>query len=144
MAQWPRLIPLSKGAHRTSISHLTLNHISKAITHVSSSYRSFWCYGYTRFSRLVLCHLVREPYLWKIGSTVVNALLSDGTFTPRAITRNPASDKALTLKARGAEVVQADVWDKESIKKAITGCEGVFGVCQNLYYNPSILTAFVI
>jgi len=70
------------------------------------------------------------------GSTVVNSLLSDGTFTPRAITRNPASDKALTLKARGAEVVQADVWDKESIKKAITGCEGVFGVTD--FFDPTI------
>ncbi|KAI0248743.1 hypothetical protein BJV78DRAFT_1233069 [Lactifluus subvellereus] len=55
------------------------------------------------------------------GSAVVDALLSDGTFTPRAITRNPASDKALALKARGAEVAQADIWDKESIIKAITG-----------------------
>ena len=76
---------------------------------------------------------------------MVNTLLSDGSFIPRAITRNPASDKALALKARGAEVAQADVWDKESIKKAITGCEGVFGVRQNhLHCNLSILTAFVI
>ena len=71
----------------------------------------------------------------------MDALLSDGAFTPRAITRNPASDKALALKARGAEVAQANVWDKESIKKAITGCEGVFGVRQNhLLLNSSILT----
>jgi uncharacterized protein YbjT (DUF2867 family) len=61
---------------------------------------------------------------------VVDALLSDGTFTPRAITRNPASANALALKARGAEVAQADIWDKESIKNAITGCEGVFGARQ--------------
>jgi uncharacterized protein YbjT (DUF2867 family) len=70
------------------------------------------------------------------GSAVVDTLLSDGTFTPRAITRNPASDKALALKARGAEVAQANVWDKESIKKAITGCEGVFGVTD--FFDPTI------
>ncbi|KAI0248748.1 hypothetical protein BJV78DRAFT_1233113 [Lactifluus subvellereus] len=70
------------------------------------------------------------------GSAVVDALLSDGTFTPRAITRNPASDKALALKARGAEVAQADIWDKESIIKAITGCEGVFGVTD--FFDPKI------
>jgi uncharacterized protein YbjT (DUF2867 family) len=47
--------------------------------------------------------------LGKIGSAVVNALLSDGTFTPRAITRNTASEKAFALKEKGAEVAEADL-----------------------------------
>jgi hypothetical protein len=68
---------------------------------------------------------------------VVDTLLSDGTFSPRAITRNPASEKALALKAKGVQVAQADLWDKESIKKAITGCEGVFGVRSR---SPPLLT----
>ncbi|KAF7986297.1 hypothetical protein HWV62_35244 [Athelia sp. TMB] len=88
------------------------------------------------------------------GSAVVNALLEDKTFVPRAITRNASSDAAEALAARGAEVVIGDLWDRESIKKALTGCEAVFGVskqcCQagwaaNLtalkvtnYYDPSI------
>jgi hypothetical protein len=59
---------------------------------------------------------------------VLNAILADGTFIPRAVTRNTSSENALKLKARGAEVVQADLWDVESLKKAITGSEGVFGV----------------
>jgi uncharacterized protein YbjT (DUF2867 family) len=70
------------------------------------------------------------------GSAVVDALLSDATFTPRAITRKPTSEKALALKARGAEIAQADIWDKESIKKAIAGCEGVFGITD--FFDPTI------
>lgn len=58
----------------------------------------------------------------------MNALLVDGTFTPRAVTRNVDSDAAKKLKARGVEVVQGDLSDKESIKKVIAGSEGVFGV----------------
>lgn len=45
------------------------------------------------------------------------------------MTRNVDSDAAKKLKARGAEVVHGDLSDKESIKKAIAGSEGVFGVC---------------
>jgi len=59
---------------------------------------------------------------------VLDAILRDGTFVPRAVTRNTSSENALKVKARGAEVVQADLWDIESLKKAIKGSEGVFGV----------------
>lgn len=93
------------------------------------------------------------------GSAVVDALLADKTFTPRAVTRNASSEAAKHLASRGAEVVVADLWDKESIKHALTGCEGVFGVsnvyfdtCSRLimraaqvtnYYDPSIAGAQV-
>ncbi|KAF8549040.1 NAD(P)-binding protein [Imleria badia] len=70
----------------------------------------------------------------KQGSSVVKALLADGTFTPRAVTRNPTSEKALTLKQLGAEVVQGDLWDVPSLKNAMNGAEGVFGVTD--YYDP--------
>lgn len=63
-----------------------------------------------------------------IGSSVVDALLADGTFTTRAATRNPDSEASKKLKARGAEVVKCDLWDKESVKQALAGSEGVFGV----------------
>lgn len=66
------------------------------------------------------------------GSSVVNALLRDKKFTPRAITRNPSSEPAQALAARGVEVVTGDLWDKESIRKAITGCEAVFAVSTRL------------
>jgi uncharacterized protein YbjT (DUF2867 family) len=59
---------------------------------------------------------------------VLESILADGTFVPRAVTRNTSSEVALKLKARGVEVVQADISDVESLKKAIVGSEGVFGV----------------
>jgi hypothetical protein len=63
------------------------------------------------------------------GSAVVNAILKDGTFTPRAIIRNPESEAALQLKARGVEVVMGDSLDKASLVTALRGTESVFGVC---------------
>ncbi|KAF7364725.1 NmrA domain-containing protein [Mycena venus] len=62
------------------------------------------------------------------GNAVVHALLKDGTFTPRAITRNPDSEAALKLKAQGVEVVKGDGLDKESLVGALRGSEAVFGV----------------
>ncbi|KAF8438093.1 hypothetical protein L210DRAFT_854041 [Boletus edulis BED1] len=62
------------------------------------------------------------------GSSVVKALLTDGTFTPRAVTRDVNSEKALKLKQLGVEVVQGDVWDVTSLKNAMKGAEAVFGV----------------
>ncbi|KAJ7111452.1 hypothetical protein C8R44DRAFT_677898 [Mycena epipterygia] len=62
------------------------------------------------------------------GSSAVAALLKDGTFTPRALTRDATSDAALKLKASGAEVAQVDVNDKESIVRALQGSEAVFAV----------------
>ena len=64
---------------------------------------------------------------------MVDALLADKTFSPRAVTRNASSEAARQLAARGVEVVTGDLWDKESIKQALTGCEGVFGVSELSY-----------
>ncbi|KAJ7133490.1 hypothetical protein C8R44DRAFT_698104 [Mycena epipterygia] len=62
------------------------------------------------------------------GSAVVNALLKDGTFTPRAISRNPESEAALKLKERGVKVVKGDSLDKASLISALRGSEAVFAV----------------
>lgn len=64
------------------------------------------------------------------GGGLVRAILDDpgGGFSVRAITRDPNSDKARKLRAEGAEVVQADLDDVESLKKAFEGAYGVFGV----------------
>ncbi|KAJ7513285.1 hypothetical protein B0H11DRAFT_2213797 [Mycena galericulata] len=70
------------------------------------------------------------------GSSVVNAILKDGTFTPRAITRNPTSETALKLQARGAELAKADLSDKASMVVALRGSEAVFGLTN--YFEPSI------
>jgi uncharacterized protein YbjT (DUF2867 family) len=46
----------------------------------------------------------------------VKVVLADGTFTPRAVSRNPDSDAAKALKAKGIEVVKGDLFDLESLK----------------------------
>lgn len=60
------------------------------------------------------------------GSSVVEALLKDGAFTPRAITRDVASQGAKGLSSRGVQVVKADVSNEGSVKKALEGSEAVF------------------
>ncbi|KAJ7017907.1 NAD(P)-binding protein [Mycena alexandri] len=62
------------------------------------------------------------------GSAVIRGLLEDGTFTPRAITRNPDSERSLKLKAQGVEVVKGDTLDKDSLVAALRGSEAVFGI----------------
>src|SRR5690554_4560001 len=64
------------------------------------------------------------------GGGLCQAILADssGGFACRAITRDPSKDKAKALQAQGAEVVQADLDDVESLKKAFAGAHGVFVV----------------
>ncbi|KAJ7186443.1 hypothetical protein C8R46DRAFT_1272996 [Mycena filopes] len=62
------------------------------------------------------------------GSAVVTALLKSGTFTPRAISRDPASEASQALRARGVEVVQGDSFDRASLVRALAGSEAVFAV----------------
>ena len=64
------------------------------------------------------------------GGGLCQAILSDpsGGFACRAITRNPTSDKAKALAAKGAEVVQANLEDEASLVKAFAGAHGVYGV----------------
>src|SRR5262245_24842020 len=64
------------------------------------------------------------------GGGLARAILDDpnGGFALRAVTRDASKDKAQALKARGAEVVQADLDDVESLKKAFAGAYGVYGV----------------
>ena len=64
------------------------------------------------------------------GGGLVRAILADpaGGFAARAITRNASSDKARELAKLGAEVVEADVDDAESLKKAFAGAYGAYCV----------------
>lgn len=64
------------------------------------------------------------------GGGLVEAILEDrnGPFQARAITRNPDSPKARELASRGVEVVQADLDDVESLKRAFAGAFGAYGV----------------
>lgn len=64
------------------------------------------------------------------GGGLCEAILSDpdGGFACRAITRNPGSDRAKALAAKGAEVVAADLDEETSLAAAFRGAHGVFGV----------------
>jgi uncharacterized protein YbjT (DUF2867 family) len=64
------------------------------------------------------------------GGGLCQAILADpnGGFAVRAITRDPNKDNAKALAAKGAEVVQANLDDVESLKKAFAGAYGVYGV----------------
>lgn len=64
------------------------------------------------------------------GGGLAQAILDDpsGGFAVRALTRNPASDKAKALADRGAEIVAADLDDEASLVKAFEGAHGVFGL----------------
>ncbi len=64
------------------------------------------------------------------GGGLVRAILNDPEkeFKVRAITRDSASDKARELKNSGAEVVEANVEDKDSLVKAFKGAYGAYCV----------------
>lgn len=64
------------------------------------------------------------------GGGLARAILEDpeGEFAVRALTRDPASDKALALAELGAEVVQADLDDVASLHAAFADAYGAFCV----------------
>ena len=64
------------------------------------------------------------------GGGVCRAILKDvgGGYRVRALTRNAGSDKAKELGKLGAEVVEVDIDDAESLKRAFHGAHGVFCV----------------
>ncbi|MFD3002486.1 NmrA/HSCARG family protein [Pontibacter toksunensis] len=64
------------------------------------------------------------------GGGLARAILQDknSDFAVRAVTRNAASDKAKELAGMGADVVTADIDDKQSMKKALQGAYGAYFV----------------
>jgi uncharacterized protein YbjT (DUF2867 family) len=62
------------------------------------------------------------------GGAVARELLSRGGYRVRAMTRKPDSPNARALKDQGAEVVEADLNDDPSLRKAMEGAWGVFAV----------------
>lgn len=53
------------------------------------------------------------------GGGVVQALLKDGVYKVRGVTRNPESSNATALASQGVEMVRADYDDTDSLAKAI-------------------------
>lgn len=62
------------------------------------------------------------------GGGVARSLLSRGRFNVRAITRKTDSPAAQALRELGAEIVQGDLDDPASLRAALKGVYGVFGV----------------
>lgn len=64
------------------------------------------------------------------GGGLVRAILNDPKceFSVRALTRDKNSDNAKALEAMGAEVVEADLDNLDSLKKAFEGAYGAFCV----------------
>ncbi|KAJ6532385.1 hypothetical protein B0H19DRAFT_1272681 [Mycena capillaripes] len=73
------------------------------------------------------------------GSSVVEAVLADGKYTPRAVSRNLDSAGSKAPIAKGVEVVVGNLWDKESVKNAIRGSEAVFG--NTNHFDPEVFPA---
>ena len=68
------------------------------------------------------------------GGSVVDALLKEGGYSIRAITRNPGSENAKSLAAKGIEVVKADVNDLASLKTAFRGSYAIYAVTD--FFEP--------
>lgn len=66
------------------------------------------------------------------GSGVINTVLSvpslQAKYSLRAVTRDPNGTKAQALQKRGVEIVKGDLDDVESLKAAVKGSYGVFGM----------------
>jgi uncharacterized protein YbjT (DUF2867 family) len=69
------------------------------------------------------------------GGGLVRAIAADrsGIYKARALTRNPASDKAKALAKLGVEVVAADLDDEASLKRAFEGAYGAY--CVTFYWE---------
>jgi uncharacterized protein YbjT (DUF2867 family) len=61
------------------------------------------------------------------GGAVAHALHGAG-FRLRGMTRKPESDHAVTLASQGVEIVKGDLDDEASVRAALEGAWGVFGV----------------
>lgn len=61
------------------------------------------------------------------GGAIARRLLSRG-YRVRALTRNPGSDKAKLLAGMGADVVQGDLDDRQSLERALEGVWGAYSV----------------
>jgi uncharacterized protein YbjT (DUF2867 family) len=66
----------------------------------------------------------------KQGCSVAQALLKTNKFRIRGIVRNPSSTRAEGCKREGIELVQADLMDKDSLKKALQGADYAYLVTQ--------------
>ncbi|XP_069590913.1 nmrA-like family domain-containing protein 1 [Ranitomeya imitator] len=72
------------------------------------------------------------------GGSVAAALLDDGKFEVRAVTRDTSKPAAVKLKEAGAEVVSADLDDEKSLEAALSGAYGAFLVTNFLEHFSKV------
>ena len=63
----------------------------------------------------------------KQGGAVAQVLLGSG-FKLRGLTRKPDSENAAALARRGIDIVKGDLDDEDTLRRALAGAWGVFGV----------------
>ena len=61
------------------------------------------------------------------GGAVARALQGSG-FSLRGLTRKPDSERAAALARHGVDVVKGDFDDEATLRRALSGAWGVFGV----------------
>ncbi|KAJ5527627.1 hypothetical protein N7513_011786 [Penicillium frequentans] len=60
------------------------------------------------------------------GSSVARTFLTLPNWHVRCLTRSPSSEKAQALASQGAELIQADLDDPESLRQAFAGAHAIF------------------
>ncbi|XP_071489171.1 nmrA-like family domain-containing protein 1 [Diadema antillarum] len=65
------------------------------------------------------------------AGSLVEALLEDGSFAVRGVSRSNRSEAAIALQAKGIEMVVADYDEPESLTTAMMGSYGVYAVTGN-------------
>ena len=73
------------------------------------------------------------------GGGVVDELLTRQRFAVRVLTRNPHSDKAKALQAKGCEVVQGDLTKPETLEPAFKNAYGAFVVTN--FWDPGTMAS---
>jgi uncharacterized protein YbjT (DUF2867 family) len=73
------------------------------------------------------------------GGGVVEELLARQQFAVRVLTRNPNSDKAKALQAKGCEVVQGDFTKPETLEPAFQNAYGAFVVTN--FWDPGTMAS---
>lgn len=68
------------------------------------------------------------------GISIIDALISNPEIQLRGITRNKSSANAMAQSAKGVEMVQADLNDPDSIRKAFEGSHLIFAITD--FFEP--------
>lgn len=67
------------------------------------------------------------------GGSVIASFLKDGNWKIRGLTRNPESEGAKALSAKGVEMVKGDLGDLASLERAFSGANVIFAITD--YYE---------